>query len=64
MSTDTVKRRLPRDELRDDALQVFCNSDDPAESMCLTDPQVAIAAFKAVFFDDPLVQSADLKLSA
>lgn len=64
MATDTVKRRLPKDELRDDALEVFCNSDDPAESMYLTDPQIAIAAFKAVFFDDPLVQAADLKLTA
>lgn len=64
MTTETVKRRLPKDELRDDALEVFCNSDDAAESMCLTDPDVAIAAFKAVFFDDAAIQKADLKLAA
>lgn len=56
------KRELPKDELREDAREVFCNSDDAAESKLLTDPEIAIAAFKAVFCDDPAVQSFQFSL--
>ncbi|MDR3054668.1 MAG: hypothetical protein LBU53_04615 [Zoogloeaceae bacterium] len=57
------QRKLPKDELRDDAVGVFHNSDDAAEGLNLRDPEVAVAAFKAVFFNDPVVQDAQLKLS-
>ena len=48
---------LPKDELRDDALGVFLNSDDHAEDMDLTNPDVSVAAFRAVFFDVPEIQT-------
>jgi hypothetical protein len=62
-NNDFIKRRLPKDELREDAVGVFRNSDRPAELQDLTSPEVSVAAFKAVFFDDPLVQSASISFS-
>ncbi len=60
-TNNTTKRKLPKDELRDGVVNVFNNSDHPAESFSLTDPTVSVAAFKAVFFDDPEIQAANIK---
>lgn len=62
MTTSSL-RRLPTDELRDDAVEIFSNSDLAAEHQDLTDPDVSIAAFKAVFFDDPEVQATTYVIS-
>jgi hypothetical protein len=54
--------RKPKDDLRDDVGSVFSNSDDAAEDFDLTDPEVAIAAFKAVYFDNPTAQNIQINL--
>lgn len=58
-----MKNTYPPDELRDDAVGVFHNSDDPAVSIDMTDKDVSVAAFRAVFFDVPEAQTADFKFS-
>ncbi|MRR52164.1 MAG: hypothetical protein EG825_14865 [Rhodocyclaceae bacterium] len=55
------RKPLPKDELRDDAIGVFFNSDDDASRMDLTSQDVSDAAFKAVFFDVPEIQAATFK---
>ena len=55
---ENAKRPLPKIDVREGVLNVFNNCDLPAESFGLNDPEVADAAFKAVFFDDPTVQAA------
>jgi len=59
----TAKRPLPKDELREDAREVFNNSDDAAENVCLTNAEIGVGAFKAAFFDDPKIQAANICFS-
>lgn len=46
----------PKDDLRDDTGAIFSGAEADDEPGDLTDPEVALAAFKAVYFDNPLVQ--------
>ena len=55
-----TRKPLPTDELRDGIVGVFSNSDDKAETMNLTDPDVSVAAFRATFYDVPEIQSMPL----
>lgn len=51
---------LPKDELIDGAYAIFKNTDEKAVTKHLTDPSIAEAAFRAVFFDIEEAQVAKL----
>lgn len=56
-----IKQSLPKDELVDEAIGVFKNTDEKAVTKNLTDPGIAESAFRAVFFDIPEAQVAKLR---
>jgi len=55
-----IMSALPKDDLIDNAYGIFKNTDEKAVTKNLTDPSIAEAAFRAVFFDIEEAQTAHL----